>query len=45
MAHVLRQCKGDFSRENVLKQSTSIQDLVVPTLLPGITVGTSPANA
>ncbi len=44
MMHVLERCKGDFSRQNVLKQATSIQSLEVPTLLPGIKVSTSPTN-
>lgn len=43
--HVLMQCKGDFSRENVMKQATSINPpLEVPVLLPGIRVSTSPTN-
>ena len=44
MLHVLKACNGDFSRENVMKQATSIQSLEVPTLLPGIKVATSPTN-
>ena len=41
MLQVLQQCKGDFSRENVMKQAESLHDLVLPTLLPGIKVSTS----
>ena len=44
MQHVLAACNGDFSRENVMKQATSIPELEVPTLLPGIKVATSPTN-
>ncbi len=44
MEHVLRQCGNDLSRENIMKQATSIQNLEVPTLLPGIRVSTSPTN-
>ncbi|MGA9866189.1 MAG: ABC transporter substrate-binding protein [Acetobacteraceae bacterium] len=44
MRQALQQCGDDFSRPNVLKQATSIHDLVVPTLLPGILVNTSPTN-
>ncbi len=44
MRHVLDQCKGDFSRENVMKQATTIQNLAVPVLLPGITVHTTPKD-
>jgi branched-chain amino acid transport system substrate-binding protein len=44
MLQVLKQCNGDFSRENVMKQATNIHDLELPTLLPGIKVSTSPTN-
>ena len=41
---VLVQCGTDFSRENIMKQATNIKDLIVPTLLPGIKINTSPTN-
>jgi branched-chain amino acid transport system substrate-binding protein len=44
LEHVLRQCNGDFSRENVMKQATNIKNLPLGTLLPGIMVNTSPTN-
>ncbi len=44
MAHVLETCKGDFSRENIMKQAANIQDLEIPTVLPGIKVSTSPTD-
>ena len=44
LIQVLKQCGDDFSRENVLKQATNLQELRLPTLLPGITVSTSPTN-
>jgi branched-chain amino acid transport system substrate-binding protein len=44
MQHVLQRCKGDFSRANIMKQATSISELEVPVLLPGIKVNTSPTN-
>jgi branched-chain amino acid transport system substrate-binding protein len=44
MLHVLKQCNGDFSRENVMKQATNIHDLELPTLLPGVKVNTGPTN-
>ncbi len=44
MLHVLRQCKGDFSRPNILHQAESIHKLELPTLLPGVTVSTSHTN-
>lgn len=42
---VLLQCGDDLSRENVLKQARSIKPTVLPTALPGITVGTSSDNS
>jgi ABC-type branched-subunit amino acid transport system substrate-binding protein len=44
LMHVLRQCEGNFSRENVMRQVANIRDLEVPTLIPGIRVSTSPTN-
>jgi branched-chain amino acid transport system substrate-binding protein len=44
MLVVLQQCKGDFSRENILKQATSLHDLDNPMLLPGIKINTSSTN-
>lgn len=41
MEHVLRQSGNDLSRENLLRQATSIKGLKLPMLLPGITVDTS----
>jgi len=40
----LKQCNGDFSRENVMKQATSITSLQPPTLLPGCVIATSETN-
>ena len=44
MLQALKQCNGDFSRENIMKQVANIKDLEVPTLLPGIKVHTSPTS-
>ena len=41
---VLEQCKGNFSRQNVMAQVNNIQAMDNPMLLPGITVNTSPSN-
>ncbi|GGC87327.1 ABC transporter substrate-binding protein [Chelatococcus reniformis] len=41
---VLEQCNGTFTRENIMKQATSLKDLQMPTMLPGILVNTSPTN-
>jgi len=41
MLQVLKQCGGDFSRANLLKQAESLHDVENPTLLPGIRISTS----
>ncbi|WP_441233608.1 ABC transporter substrate-binding protein [Bradyrhizobium sp. 930_D9_N1_4] len=37
---VLKSCKDDFSRDNILKQATSLKDVKLPLLLPGMSVST-----
>jgi branched-chain amino acid transport system substrate-binding protein len=44
MVQVLKQCQGDFSRANVMKQAESLHDFEVPVLLPGIKMNTSPTD-
>ena len=44
MWQVLKQCEGDFTRENIMKQAASLHELEIPTLLPGIRLSTSPTN-
>jgi len=44
MLKVLHKCNGNFSRENVMKQATSLKDVDNPMLLPGIKINTSPTN-
>lgn len=41
MVHVLRKCGDDLSRENVLRQATSLDQVEGPMLLPGIRMTTS----
>jgi branched-chain amino acid transport system substrate-binding protein len=41
MLQVLKQCSGDFSRENVMKQAESLRDVELPVLLPGIKVSST----
>jgi branched-chain amino acid transport system substrate-binding protein len=41
MLQVLKQCKGNYARENVMKQAESLHDFDVPVLLPGIKISTS----
>ncbi len=44
MTHVLKQCGDNLTRENVMRQATNMKDLVVPLLLPGIKVSTTPSQ-
>jgi branched-chain amino acid transport system substrate-binding protein len=44
MLQVLKQCQGDFSRANIMKQAANLRDFEVPTALPGIKINTSPTN-
>lgn len=44
MMQVLKQCGTDFSRENLMRQATDLKNVANPTLLPGITLNTSPTN-
>jgi branched-chain amino acid transport system substrate-binding protein len=41
MLQVLKQCEGDFSRANVMKQAESLHDFELPVVLPGIKVNTT----
>lgn len=41
---VLEQCKGDFSRKNIMAQANALKDLELPILLPGIKVNTSASD-
>jgi branched-chain amino acid transport system substrate-binding protein len=44
MLTVLKACGEDLSRENMMKQTSSLHDLENPVLLPGIRINTSPTN-
>lgn len=44
MIYVLKQCGDDLTRENVLKQATSLKNVQLDLLLPGIAVNTSPTD-
>jgi branched-chain amino acid transport system substrate-binding protein len=44
MLGVLQQCKGDFSRTNVMLQAENLHDMGNPILLPGIKINTSPTE-
>jgi branched-chain amino acid transport system substrate-binding protein len=44
MEQTLKKCGDTLTRENLMKQAANTQKLVVPLLLPGITVNTSPTD-
>jgi branched-chain amino acid transport system substrate-binding protein len=44
MLGVLQQCKGDFSRPNVMHQAENLHNMENPILLPGIKINTSPTE-
>ena len=44
MVQVLKQCGNDLSRENLMRQAANIKDLVLPTLIPGVVLNSSPTN-
>jgi ABC-type branched-subunit amino acid transport system substrate-binding protein len=44
VALVLRRCGDDLTRENLLKQATTIRNARVAMLLPGIDLGNSPSD-
>ncbi|HUB16334.1 MAG TPA: ABC transporter substrate-binding protein [Acetobacteraceae bacterium] len=44
MVQVLKQCNGDFSRANVMKQAENLHNVDIPVLLPGIKLNTSPTD-
>ena len=44
LVHVLQECGDDLSRENVMKQATSISNLELDMLLPGIRLNNSANN-
>ena len=44
MAHVIKQCGDDLTRENLLKQAASVKGFELDGLLPGIKINTSPSD-
>jgi ABC-type branched-subunit amino acid transport system substrate-binding protein len=41
LVHVLKQCGDNLTRESIMAQATSLKDLELPMLLPGIKINTS----
>jgi branched-chain amino acid transport system substrate-binding protein len=44
LVHVLKQCGDDLTRENVMKQASSMKDVTTDIALPGIKANTSPTD-
>jgi branched-chain amino acid transport system substrate-binding protein len=44
MVKVLDMCGDDLTRENVMRQAANMRDFAPDTLLPGITINTSPTD-
>jgi len=44
MAEVLRNCGDDLSRDNIMKQASSLKSVHVPMLIPGIMINTSASD-
>ncbi len=44
LIQVLKQCGDDLTRENVMKQATSLKNVQLDLLLPGIAVTTTPTD-
>lgn len=44
MHDCLKRCGDDLTRANLMKQAASMKSLVVPMLLPGISINTSPTD-
>lgn len=40
LAEVLRRCGDDLTRDNVMRQATSLSDVSLPLLAPGVTINT-----
>ena len=44
LAHVLRQCGNDLTRENIMNKAAALKDYQGSRLLPGIKINTGPWN-
>jgi branched-chain amino acid transport system substrate-binding protein len=44
LVKVLQMCGDDLTRANVMKQAASLKDFTPDTLLPGVSINTSPAD-
>jgi hypothetical protein len=44
LIEILKRCGDNLTRENVMKQATSLKGVVLDLALPGITVNSSPTD-
>ena len=44
LEQILKQCGDDLSRENIIRQAKSLENLVLPTALTGVKLNTSQSN-
>ncbi len=44
LVQVLKQCRDDLTRENVMRQAANLKEVELPMLLPGIKLNTSPSD-
>jgi branched-chain amino acid transport system substrate-binding protein len=44
VVQVLKQCGGELTRENVMRQAANLRDFEIGVLLPGIKINTSPTD-
>jgi branched-chain amino acid transport system substrate-binding protein len=44
IVEVLKKCGDDLSRQNLIRQATSIQGLQLSTFLPGLTINVTPSS-
>lgn len=44
VAHLLRECGDQVSRENLMRQAASMKGFATPLTLPGVTLDTSPTD-
>jgi branched-chain amino acid transport system substrate-binding protein len=42
LVEVLKACGDDLSRDNIMRQATSLHKLKLPLLLPGVSISTAP---
>jgi branched-chain amino acid transport system substrate-binding protein len=44
IVEILKNCGDDLSRENLIKQATSVRNFQLPMFLPGLTINITASN-